>query len=175
MKIKKEFSKIFNVVLTNYKTKIILAKLEMLYEQKIFNKEIILNVIKLLIISFNIDKNSYQKYNQFFDYLLKNKKSKFTIFINNYKLDYQSKLNEHTINSIIIYINYIIINCNDYNKLTTNIVTILKKLKLLNIGFDNKLILFYHFVSNIDNDDIDTYVNDIYKMVNIFINGSIKT
>lgn len=167
MKIKKNFSNIFNIVLPDYDTNIVLNKLEELYNNKIFTKEIILNIIKLLIFAFNNNQNNYYNYVNLLNYFIASDNKKLSLFLQNLNLSYQFKLNEKTINKILLYIDYIIVNSTDYNKMIENLIFIITKLKILNFNFDIKLILFIHLVSNIDN-DIKTYTIELCNIIKSF-------
>lgn len=167
MKIKKNFSNIFNIVLPDYDTNIVLNKLEELYNNKIFTKEIILNIIKLLIFAFNNNQNNYYNYVNLLNYFIASDNKKLSLFLQNLNLSYQFKLNEKTINKILLYIDYIIVNSTDYNKMIENLIFIITKLKILKFNFDIKLILFIHLISNIDN-DIETYTIELCNIIKSF-------
>jgi len=167
MKIKKNFSNIFNIVLPDYDTNIVLDKLEELYNNKIFTKEIILNIIKLLIFAFNNNQNNYYNYVNLLNYFIVSDNKKLSLFLQNLNLSYQFKLNEKTINKILLYIDYIIVNSTDYNKMIENLIFIITKLKILKFNFDIKLILFIHLISNIDN-DIKTYTIELCNIIKSF-------
>jgi|SaaInlStandDraft_7_1057024.scaffolds.fasta_scaffold04376_4 hypothetical protein len=170
MKIKKDFYNIFSIILPGYNICILLNKLQKLYDNKIFTKEIILNIIKFLIFILNNNQNKLNIYINLLDYFLINKNYKLSIFLQNLNLSYQFKLNEKTINKIMIYIDYVIINNNQYDKTIEDLIFIINKLKILKLSFDIKLILFIHLVSNIDT-NIQIYTNELYNIIIKFINS----
>ena len=97
MKIKKNFSNIFNIVLPDYNTNVVLDKLEELYNNKIFTKEIILNIIKLLIFAFNNNQNNYYNYVNLLNYFIASDNKKLSLFLQNLNLSYQFKLNKSSL------------------------------------------------------------------------------
>jgi hypothetical protein len=159
-------SSAFDIILNKEQKNNILNCLEDLYIKKYINDEILLNLIKSFIVIFYNNPNISYIYSDLFNSLSEEEKNKLFNLLKKVNLSYQTKMQENTINKIILAINNYIINNNNYNGLL-NIYNIYDTIRLnKKITFNNKVQLYIILLKN--NSDIND-VRQTLGLVNKFL------
>ena len=152
MNISKKFKNIFYILSKDHNSiNILIDKLQKLYDNKIINTEILLNIIKGLIYLVSIDNNKIYTYIKIFDYFLaldnKNILNDFSII----DFSKQFKVNENKINKIILNTDYILNHTKntEYKYIINFIFNVTKKIIRLKTSINNKIMIY-----NIYTDDV---------------------
>ncbi len=137
-------SSAFDTILNNNQKNTIFNILERLYLNNNINDEILLNFIKAFLIIFYNNPDRSITYSNMLDNLTEEETTKLFNLIRKINFSYQMKIDEYTINKIILAIDHYINknNLNNYDKLL-NIFNIYDTLKLnKKITLSNKIKLF---------------------------------
>jgi hypothetical protein len=185
MNINKKFGNILRIIKCKEKRYNIISQLQELYDKKIINTEILLNIIKGLVLIIFYNKQKIDNYIKIFDYLLINQQKNIVSILEYVDFSQQFELDEKIIKKIVIntdifFENYINNNI-DFNILLNIINSIIKKIKKVHININLKIYLYIHFIkkandmiinkNNINNiiSNINNYIDDIIKLINYFI------
>jgi len=167
MNINKKFKNIFYILSNDHKSiDLIINKLQKLYDNKIIDTEILLNIIKGLIYLFSIDNNKINNYIKIFDYFLEleniNILNKFSII----NFSKQFKVSEIKINKLILNTDYILNNTKntEYKYIINFIFNISKKITKLKTSINNKIIIYNVYTDDVIYDLNNKNVN--YKNLN---------
>ena len=154
-------SSAFDIILNNDQKNNILNCLEDLYIKKYINDEILLNLIKSFVIIFYNNQTICDVYSNLLNSLSEEEKTKLFNLLKKVNLSYQTKMQENTINKIIMAINNYIINNNNFNGLLNifNIYDIIRLNKKITVH--NKIQLYIILLKN--NCDI----NDVRQTLGI--------
>ncbi len=157
-------SSAFDIILTKEQKNNILNCLEDLYIKKYINDEILLNLIKSFVVIFYNNQtisNISDIYSNLLNSLSEEEKTKLFNLFKKVNLSYQTKMQEHTVNKIILSINNYIINNNNFNGLLNifNIYDIIRLNK--KITFNNKIQLYIILLKNNCN------INDVRQTIGI--------
>jgi hypothetical protein len=182
MNVKNKFKEIFILLkIKESKQEIVLEQLQILYDNKILNSELLFNIIKGMVYIL------YENINKIDNFLLINKKlikimnkkkiKKIFNSLKKYNFSKQFELSDVIIEKIIIETNSFINKINN-TKLTLllNILNnIINKINNLNIDFHNKINIYLHIMKYYNkefyNKDFDyNNINIIVKFINKLIN-----
>ena len=152
MNVSKKFKNIFYILSNDHNSiDLIIDKLQKLYDNKIVNIELLLNIIKGLIFLTSIDDTKIGNYIKIFDYFLKlndkNILNDFTII----DFSRQFKVNENKINKIIINTDYILNNYKntEYKYIIKFLFNIVKKIIRLKTSVNNKVMIYNIFLDDV--------------------------
>lgn len=152
MNVSKKFKNIFYILSNDHNSiDLIIDKLQKLYDNKIVNIELLLNIIKGLIFLTSIDDTKIGNYIKIFDYFLKlndkNILNDFTII----DFSRQFKVNENKINKIIINTDYILNNYKntEYKYIIKFLFNIIKKIIRLKTSVNNKVMIYNIFLDDV--------------------------
>lgn len=152
MNVSKKFKNIFYIPSNDHNSiDLIIDKLQKLYDNKIVNIELLLNIIKGLIFLTSIDDTKIGNYIKIFDYFLKlndkNILNDFTII----DFSRQFKVNENKINKIIINTDYILNNYKntEYKYIIKFLFNIVKKIIRLKTSVNNKVMIYNIFLDDV--------------------------
>tara|TARA_Y100000589_G_C27121805_1_gene616778 strand:- start:170 stop:712 length:543 start_codon:yes stop_codon:yes gene_type:complete len=177
MNISKKFKNIFYILSKDHNSiNILIDKLQKLYDNKIINTEILLNIIKGLIYLVSIDNNKIYTYIKIFDYFLeldnKNILNDFSII----DFSKQFKVNENKINKIILNTDYILNHTKntEYKYIVNFIFNVTKKIIRLKTSINNKIMIYNIYTDDVIY-DIDTKNLNYHNMkFNELINNITK-
>tara|TARA_Y100000590_G_scaffold469795_1_gene659776 strand:- start:5617 stop:6159 length:543 start_codon:yes stop_codon:yes gene_type:complete len=154
MNISKKFKNIFYILSKDHESiNILIDKLQELYDSKIINTEILLNVIKGLIYLVSIDDNKIYTYIKIFDYFIeldnKNILNDFSII----DFSKQFKVNENKINKIILNTDYILnySRNTEYKYIINFIYNVTKKIIKVNTSVSNKIMIYNIYMDDVIN------------------------
>lgn len=172
-----KFKNIFSSLISKKKTLDLLKIIKSLYNKKIINEEIILNIIKVLVIVLHIDKKAYDNYYKLLVFLNENEKASNKIFKKLKLIDLRLQFNLpiKIVDKIIICINeYIIkIKDNEYFKYLNIFNEVLTSIIYMNVSIEYKINLFLYLIKNSFNKkkiNIIYDVKDIKSIINKFTN-----
>ena len=154
MDINKKFKNIFYILSQDHKSiDTIINKLQKLYDNKIINTEILLNIIKGLIYLMSVDNTKINNYIKIFDYFLKldNKNILNNFCIINFSK--QFKVNESKINKIILNTDYILnySRNTEYKYIINFIYNVTKKIIKVNTSVSNKIMIYNIYMDDVIN------------------------
>ncbi len=154
-------SSAFDIILNKEQKNNILNCLEDLYIKNYINDEILLNLIKSFVVIFYNNHAVSDIYSKLLNSLSEEEKIKLFSLFKKVNLSYQIKMQEYTINKIILAINNYIINNNNYNGLLNvfNIYDIIRLNK--KITFHNKIQLYIILLKN------NSSINDVRQTIGI--------
>lgn len=151
MNIRKKFINIFNILLEQDKSNDIVTVLTFLNDN-VLNTEIVLNIIKILVLVFYIDKNNYTIYYEYLLLLQKNTNDINFIVkkLNSYNLDFQMNIKKNNVNKIIILIHQFLTN----TKITKTeilylLIDIIKYTNMVKSSTNYKINVFKYFITDI--------------------------
>jgi hypothetical protein len=152
MNINKKFKNIF-YILTNDKKSIdtLINKLQLMYDNKIVDIELVLNIIKGLIFLLSIDNNKVYDYIKIFDYFIELNNKNILNDFNIINFSKQFKVNDIKINKIIINTDYIINNTNDteYKYIINFIFNVTKKIVKIKTSINNKIMIYNIYMDDV--------------------------
>lgn len=159
-------SSAFDIILNEKQKNDIFNYLELLYNKKYINNELLLNLIKAFVLIFYNNPNNCDIYLKLFKSLTEEENIKLFNLLKKINLSYQVKMDEYTINKIILAINNYIINNNTFDGLLNiyNIYDIIRLNK--KIVFNNKIQLYIILLKT------NSSINDVRQtlgLINKFI------
>lgn len=182
MNIKRKFKKIFKVFLDMKKTDKILYLLQNLYNKKILDKELILNLIKGLIIIFYIDQIYFELYYEILDYFYckmnKELQIKIVNTISRLDLSKQFEIDDYYIDKIIINTNnlFALVIKYDINLIFNIWIYVINQVKKNKLNTENKILLYSRLLKDsiyilrtgkIENESFEKIKNNINIIVNL--------
>jgi hypothetical protein len=177
MNVSKKFKHIFYILSDDHKSvDIIINKLQKLYDNKIVNIEILLNIIKALIYLTSIDKNNINNYIEIFDYFLILNDKKILNDFNVIDFSKQFKVSEIKINKIILITDYLLNNTEntEYKYIIHFIFNLIKKIVKLNTSINNKIMIYIIYIENVIYNLNEKDLNYHNMKFNELINNIIK-
>tara|TARA_A100001015_G_C14747232_1_gene616085 strand:- start:135 stop:683 length:549 start_codon:yes stop_codon:yes gene_type:complete len=169
MNIHKKFSKIFYILKPN-KVRIdkLINNLQILFDKKLINIELLLNLIKGLIFIIDNDNKKIEIYTNIFELIIKSNNKTILNNFENINFSNQFKLSENKINEIIyitdIFItNYIFDDINIFNFL----YEIINKLKKLNVSLLLKINIYLIYLRELNNNFFENNVNINYQLLEL--------
>jgi len=151
MNIKKKFTQIFYLLTDEHEDiDILIDKLQLLHDNQIISKELLLNLIKALVFIINFNNLKISIYTSIFNENLENKILK---LFNNFNYSYQFKLSERRINEIIYITDLFITKCFNSNfnsiKYLSFLNKVIRKISNLNISFKSKINIYCIYLNQI--------------------------
>ena len=183
MKICNKFKKIFDIFIEKEKSRKLLQLVNLMYEKKILDEELTLNLLKALILILYINKDNYDVYYELLTYITFNMNKKFRKYtiskLQNLDLSLQFNLDEKFVDKIIINTNLLMLNTTfvDIESLIDLWLVIIDNICSIKSSILFKVSVYIHFIKHINEKIIkkQTIDNELYSESITYMKAIVNT